>query len=403
MTLLMTLLSACIAGVIGLLIPGNFRQVSYDLLLTPLYNAFIGVVSTLAGPMIFLSVCWGIYGIGDAATLGKIGKRMLLRYIAFTGIVVIAALCVQLPFAGLQYAYSDIDTSDLTKIVELLLSVFPKNIISPFLDGNTMQIIVMAIAVGSIMLILDNQTNTIAAIIEQANYIIHYLIELISHVIPAFIFIIMLRLIWSDSINQMRTVWKPYITYLLVSTVVVFSIIAFVAYKEKVSIRTLLKKLLPSFLTALSTASSAASFGIAVSTCESELGVNSKVTNFGLPLGIVLFKPIAAVSFLTYALYFTKQYQMSISFIWVISFIIVITILAIALPPLPGGAFACYAILFNQLGLPAEALGIVMILDAFSDFTTTGFDTVLRQCELVLSSDKVNMLNKAKLRKQSAR
>ncbi|MCQ2454801.1 MAG: hypothetical protein MJ090_01460 [Clostridia bacterium] len=34
----------------------------------------------------------------------------------------------------------------------------------------------------------------------------------------------------------------------------------------------------------------------------------------------------------------------------------------------------------------------------FADFTSTGFDTALRQCELVLSSDRINMLNKVKLR-----
>ena len=146
-----------------------------------------------------------------------------------------------------------------------------------------------------------------------------------------------------------------------------------------------------------------AAFGTTVSSCEFDLGISPKITNFGVPLGIVLYKPTTAISFIIYALYFTKQYNINISAAWTISSVIVVTILAIALPPIPGGALACYTILFMQLGIPAEALEIVMILDIFSDFTSTGFDTALRQCELVLSADRIHMLNKSKLQKKQTR
>ena len=39
-----------------------------------------------------------------------------------------------------------------------------------------------------------------------------------------------------------------------------------------------------------------------------------------------------------------------------------------------------------------------MVLDVFADFTSTGFDTVFRQCELVLTADKVSLLDKEMLR-----
>ena len=43
-------------------------------IITPLFNALMGILQALAGPMIFLSVCCGIVNIGDVQTLGKIGK-----------------------------------------------------------------------------------------------------------------------------------------------------------------------------------------------------------------------------------------------------------------------------------------------------------------------------------------
>ena len=40
--------------------------------------------------MIFLSVCWGIVNIGDMRMLGRIGKTVLLRFLAYlkdTGVI----------------------------------------------------------------------------------------------------------------------------------------------------------------------------------------------------------------------------------------------------------------------------------------------------------------------------
>lgn len=258
------------------MVPDGVRMACYDSLLTPVYDAFIGILNTVASPMIFLSVAWGIYGIGDAATLGRIGKRMLIRYIAMTGLITGFALAVLMPFYRLHFASTGIDSSGINKIIELILGIFPRNIISPFLDGNTMQIILIASVVGCIMLILGSQTKLIATFIEQINYIIQYLIEMISGFVPVFIFIIILRLIWSDSLKDIFSVWKPFASYLAVSFAVVLLVLAFVCIKEKTSFSNFVKKLFPSFFIGLTTASSSAAFGTTVSTCEYDLGISSK-------------------------------------------------------------------------------------------------------------------------------
>lgn len=115
---------------------------------------------------------------------------------------------------------------------------------------------------------------------------------------------------------------------------------------------------------------------------------------------MVLYKPMSAVNFMVFAVFFTKQYALDVSVLWLISTVLVVTILAIAFPPIPGGAFTCFAILFTQLGIPAEALGIVMVMNVFVDFICTGLDTVLRQCELVLAVDKVKMLDRSVLQRK---
>ena len=62
-----------------MLLPDGVRLAISEELITPVFGSFMGLLSAISGPLIFLSVAWGIYSIGDTATLGTIGKRMISR------------------------------------------------------------------------------------------------------------------------------------------------------------------------------------------------------------------------------------------------------------------------------------------------------------------------------------
>ena len=65
---------AVIVGTILNLLPDGIRIGVNDMLLTPVSNAFTGLISAVAGPLIFLSVLGSICSMGNIDTFGKIGK-----------------------------------------------------------------------------------------------------------------------------------------------------------------------------------------------------------------------------------------------------------------------------------------------------------------------------------------
>lgn len=65
---------AVVVGVAGKLLPEQVITYINEVILTSIFNSFLGLLCTIAGPMIFISVICGIYSIGDMTTFGKIGK-----------------------------------------------------------------------------------------------------------------------------------------------------------------------------------------------------------------------------------------------------------------------------------------------------------------------------------------
>ena len=96
------ILAAAILGVLCNLLPQNISGFITGELITPVFNTFMGLLSAISGPIIFLSVVWGILGIGDMSTFGKIGKKMIGRFL----IVSVAVGVVGTAICGLFFRIS---------------------------------------------------------------------------------------------------------------------------------------------------------------------------------------------------------------------------------------------------------------------------------------------------------
>lgn len=119
---------------------------------------------------------------------------------------------------------------------------------------------------------------------------------------------------------------------------------------------------------------------------------------FSIPLGIILFKVTTATSFLILAYYFAEFYAVEVSVSWFILVAFTVGILAMATPPIPGGATIAYTILFTQFGIPIEALALTITCDVFLDFISTGFDQFMLPYALSNFTSRLNLLDKDVLR-----
>ena len=397
-------LAACaglLIGAAGLWLPDTLRLSLLEHLLTPVYDTFFNLLGTIAGPMVFLSVAWGIYGIGDTATFGRIGKRMIIHFVSVVFLISTVCVLLSLPFFSLNLVRQSSGTSQLSSLFQMILGFVPSDIVTPFQEGNSMQIIMLAAAVGISLLILGQQTEVVALAIEQINYVVQFLMEIISNLVPSFVFIVLTQMIWSGTLDVVLSAWKPMGVFLIIAAIVAAAMVFAAAVCTKTSPLSLLKKSMPAFVIGVTTASSAAAFGTCTNICEKKLGISSHITSFGLPLGFVMFPPATAMYFLIICIYTAEAYQVECSAIWFVLAIFSATILAIAAPPIPGGTLTCYTIMFSQLGLPAEALVVALALDVLCDFVATGMNMLCLQMELLIQSKGMGLLNDRLLQRKN--
>lgn len=394
-TLFCTLVLAVLVGLAGMILPQNIMSVLLENLITPLYDTFLGVLSALAGPMVFLAVGRGVCGIGNISTFGRIGKRMLFRFFGISFVMSAFTVAVSLPAFSIKIASGGgTQSNQLWGIFHMLLDILPDNAVAPFQEGNSMQIILMAVFIGGAMLVLGKQVSAVSQLIDQLNAVISFLIELISSLVPYFTFIVVVQMFWTNSLGIISQAWQPIVVFLIVMAVILIVVFLYVSRRNKISPFLLISKCAETFMVALTTASSTATFGTAMQCCERKLGLGSYLTNFGLPLGMVFYVPSTSVYFLIVCFYMAKSYNVPVSAAWILMAVLVTVILAIASPPIPGGTLACYTVMFAQLGIPTEGLVVALAVDVFLDFISTAMNMILIETELLQQGRNLNMLDR---------
>ncbi len=393
------LVLAVVLGYLCRFLPEAARLALSDKLVSPLFDTFMGLLTAISGPMIFLSVTWGICCMGDVTSFGRIGKRMIAMFILLTVVLTTLSGAAILPFfpiaAGGGQAF------DPSELMDMVLDIVPSNFFTPFTEGNPLQIIFVAVLIGIALLLLGEKVSVAATFVEQSNYVVQLIMEAVSSLVPVFVFGSVFKMFLGDEFRLLARSYKIIPVIVLGTAVMMVCSLGMVCLRWKVGPMTVLKKTMPTFLIGLSTASSVAAFPTNQECCEKRLGIHEKITRFGIPLGQVIYMPGAAVLFLAAGLCMAEIYGVAITPAWLLTALFICVMLAIAAPPVPGSTLTCYTLLFTQLGMPMEAVAIMTALNVILEFLATASDLFCLQMVLTDLGGSLEMLDMDTLRSQT--
>lgn len=400
--LLSSVAAAVLLWLVMKLLPEGVNSFVYGKLFIPLADKFLGFLRAVAGPLIFLSIVWGICGMGDVAVFNVLGKRIGGRYLLYGLLLPIAANALSLPFFALSSGSSS-GAGGFDSVFSLVLDIIPDNMITPFSSGNTLQILFMGIIIGLATIVISEKTQALTGLVEQLNSVIQVIMKFVGKLIPAFIFISIYNLLAGGGAAGLTFSGK-FILINAVGCLLMNAVCAAIAcVRMKLSPALLLRKDVRALLIALTTASSTAAFEENARTCREGYGIDNRIINFGIPLSQALFKPSVGLLYVSAVLCAAESCGIAITLPWIAVALLSGCILGIATPPVPGGVVACFTVLFTQMGLPTDVLPAVLTVSVILDFITTATNVFTGQCMMILSADSFGMIDKEKLRDPAAK
>ena len=118
----------------------------------PFGTIFLNLIKFIVVPIVLFSIMCGIISMSDIKKVGSIGLKTVIFYLCTTAFAVTIGLTGGNLFKGLfpVVATTDLayEAAEATSFMDTLVNIFPSNFVSPMVEANMLQVIVMAIILG---------------------------------------------------------------------------------------------------------------------------------------------------------------------------------------------------------------------------------------------------------------
>lgn len=330
----------------------------------------LGLISALATFLVFFNVCSAICGMGDLATLSRLGGRIMkhCQLINLTGVALGAG--VGLLFFDVLDFSGGVSVGLFTNVYKMFLAVVPHSLIGPFVEGNTLQILFLAVTSGVLLLILGQQAGELVRVIRQVNLFLMTAINYFCYVVPLMIYLSFTGILLSGNFEAVLNTWKIILVCFVLCGVALVAIIGWGAIVSHSDIKKHFSKIMPTSVLAFTTRSTPACIPAMNKTLKDE-GVNLTYRDFALPLCQTLAVPGTIIAFHLMILGLLSIYHQTISLSALAVLMASIYLVAQALPPVAGGDISIMTLLMLQVGLPKEAVATYIAMSLFIDMIAT--------------------------------
>ena len=371
------LIAGAITGmVLHYLVPDSSvkNDVIVEGVLYVLGQGFIRLMKMLVVPLVFCSLVCGSMAIGDTKKLGNVGGKTLAFYLVTTAVAVAVALGIGtllrpgigLDMSKIQINASDIETMESTSLVQTILNIIPDNPIKSLASGEMLQIIVFALIIGVILAKLGERAETVSNFISQFNDIMMEMTMMVMSLAPIGVFSLIARTFATIGFSA----FVPLAKY-MIAVLIALAIQCFGVYQILLKLFTglnpvkFIRKFFPVMAFAFSTATSNATIPLSIDT------VSKKISSFTIPLGATINMDGTSIMQGVAVMFAAQAFGIQLTPMDYITVIGTATLASIGTAGIPSVGLVTLTMVFNSVGLPVEAIGIIMGIDRILDMART--------------------------------
>lgn len=341
-----------------------------------LSEIFMDLFKTISVPIVFLSLASAISGLAGIKKAQQMGSRVFLLSLFTTFLSSLVALAVYVtirPTALISTNSENASTSSLgvETYFASLRKIIPHNFLSPFVEGNTLSVVLIAISMGLAALTLpEQQRKTIHSFFDSFLALFMKFVGGINRLLPlgvwgfAYLFAVELK----DG-SSMRSLFLYICCIVAANAIQATLVLPLLLKRAKIPVLSSLRGMWPALSLAFFSKSSCAAMPLAIGCAENNLRVQKHVSRFTFPLCTSVNMNACAGFILITFLFVAESHGVQFSTASLIQWTFLSTIIAMGHAGVPMGCYFLASALVVQANLPLTLMGIILpfysLLDMF--------------------------------------
>lgn len=348
-----------------------------------LSSVFIGLLKMLLVPLIFSSIVVGVSNLQAGGQLGPVWKITFLCCLTTTTLALILGIsCAHLFEVGRGIDISIFQTSmqnyqapDSLNPASFFTNFIQNTLINPFKafsDGNVLAVVVFALFVGVALVQGGERFKSIRLLSQQFFEMMMLLVGWVMKLAPLGIFALLAKLMATEDISVLSRL-AEFAVVVTGTTIfhgaVVLPLLLWIF--GRMSPWTFLKGTRTALITAFATSSSSATMPLSMKCAQENLGVRPQTAGFVIPLGTQLNMDGTALYEAAAALFVANLVGLDLNLTQQIIVCLTAMIASLGAPGIPSAGMVTMIMVLQSVGLPAEAIAILLPIDRLLDTVRT--------------------------------
>lgn len=371
----------------------QFIQPLLTYVMDPLGQIFLRLLLMTVVPLVFASLAIGVAQFGDLGRLGRIGAKTFFFFVITmtlaTTIGLVLVNTVQ-PGVGLpeetrqhlQETYAAKGGEGAPRPasfgIQTFVNIIPRNPLLAATQMDMLGVIFFALLVGIGLTTIDRERGrALFVVLEAIGDVMVFIISLAMRFAPYGVFALIFAVTSRFGLDLLRQLGMYVGIVILGLAIQMFGVLSIlVRVLAGLNPIVFFQKVRDVIVTAFSTSSSNATLPTSLKITQEELGVPGPVAGFVLPLGATMNMNGTALYEGVTTVFLAQVFGVSLSLTDQIIVVALSVLTAIGAAGVPGGSLPLLAMVLTSVGVPAEALGLILGVDRLLDMCRTTLNVV---------------------------
>ena len=375
MLTLIAFLAAIVLGAIGVaVLPDTWVSVLDEYLFLPVEKMFISILQLITAPAVFFSIICCVSRFTEFTEPGRVTLKIFGWYIFSNILAVIIGIHVSgwiEPGEEGIFAHMVKDevlsaqASGDISVMDTIVSTIPSNIIEPFLNINSMQLVFMALLCGIAVGTIGRFSGAVKNFFSAGDVLFSKIVSLIMNVVPIAVFCATFSVMIHSGFRVWMSVLEMVVAVLVGIALILLFYLLIILCVGRLNPFVFLKKYYPEMKNTFIQGSGLASIPNTIHCCKHRLGISSKIYSFSIPFGATVNLDGNCVYLTIAGLFLARLCGIDLFSSDIFSMVFAIIILSVGAPITPGSALLCLFVLLTQMGVALDITILIMGVNFF--------------------------------------